>query len=112
MAEITIGGTAYSVALPNFKKLKAAWRFIRSVSEDDAMDGVSAILGVVCVGADKPVTVEELEEQLLPAQLPTLRPFLNALLIECGLASQPGEGEPAKDRASPSTANSSGSSIF
>ncbi len=31
MAEAIIGGRVWSVSLPNFRKLKAAWRYIEQV---------------------------------------------------------------------------------
>ena len=110
MADVTIGGQAWSVALPNFKKLKAAWRYIAAAqASTDPMDSVEAILGIVTVGSSVAVTVDELEEVLAPAEMPGLRPFINALMVEIGLA-QPaqgpasGEAPPAEGAASPSTA--------
>ncbi len=113
MAEVTIGGRVRSVALPNFKKLKAAWRHIAAVqASTDPMDSVEAILGIVSVGSAEPVSVDELEEALTPAEMAGLRPFINALMVEVGLAA----GDPAPDDplapapASPSTATSTTSS--
>ena len=114
MASVTIGGSPIEVALPNFKTLKAAWSHIAIVQTDtDPVRGVEAILGVVSVGAvGQSLSVEDLEERLRPSELAGLRPFLNALLVECGLASgdQPGEGAPAEAAAIPSTAISTPSS--
>ena len=109
MAEVIIGGETFAVALPNFKTLKASpRRYIAAVQgEGDPMAGIDAILGVISVGAvSRTVTVDQLEECLLPAEMPGLRPFMNALMIEIGLAANPGEASPAKDEASPSTATS------
>ena len=109
MADVTIGGAGYSVALPNFKKLKAAWRYIAAVqASTDPMDSVEAILGLISVGSATPVSVDELEEALTPAQMPALRPFINALMVEIGLAV--GEPTPSEAPASPSTATSTSSS--
>jgi hypothetical protein len=106
MAKVIIGGAPIEVALPNFKTLKAAWSHIAVVQgESDPMAGVEAILGVVSVGAvGETVSVDQLEDRL--------RPFLNALLIECGLATETdlGEAAPAGEAASPSTATSTPSS--
>jgi hypothetical protein len=105
MADVTIGAVAYSVTLPNFKKLKAAWRYISAVQASaDPMVSVEAILGLISVGSATPVTVDELEEALTPAEMPALRPFINALMVEIGLAV--GEPTPAEEAASPSTATS------
>ena len=113
MADVIIGGRAITVALPNFKTLKAAWRYIDAVQAAvDPMDGVDAILGVISVGAvGASPTVEDLEDQLTPCEMAGLRPFMNALMIEIGLAA-PGAGEaaPAEGAASPSTATSTASS--
>ncbi len=108
MAQVTIGGEAIEVSLPNFKALKAAWKFIAAVQDAaDPMAGVDAILGVVSVGAlGEPITVPQLEERLRPSEMIGLRPFMNDLMIEIGLASAPGEVQPAEDTASPSTATS------
>lgn len=106
MADVTIGGTVYSVSLPNFKKLKAAWRHIAAVqAATDPMESVDAILGVISVGSDKPVTVDELEEALTPAEMPGLRPFINELMIELRLTPDPAEADagPLADPPSPST---------
>jgi len=114
MADVTIGGQAWSVTLPNFKKLKAAWRYIAAVQASaDPMTSVEAILGIVSVGSSAAVTPEELEEALTPAEMPALRPFLNALMVEIGLApeaARPGEATPAEGAQSPSTATSTTSS--
>ena len=80
------------------------------------MAGIDAILGVVSVGATGgPIAVEALEEELTPSEMQGLRPFMNELMIEIGLASKPGEGKlgevgPEKGEASPSTATSTPSS--
>lgn len=109
MAKVTVGGVAYDVTLPNFKKLKAAWRYIAAVQVSaDPMISVEAILGLISVGSSTPVTVDELEEALTPAEMPGLRPFINALMVEIGLAV--GEPTPAEEAASPSTAISTSSS--
>jgi hypothetical protein len=111
MADVTIGGQAWSVSLPNFKKLKAAWRYIAAVqASTDPMDSVEAILGIVTVGSAVPVTVDELEEVLAPAEMPGLRPFINALMVEIGLASEEAQADPLDPAASPSTATSTISS--
>jgi hypothetical protein len=110
MAKVIIGGAPIEVSLPNFKTLKAAWRHIAAVQgEADPMAGVEAILGVISVGAvGQSLTVETLEERLTPAEMAGLRPFMNALMIETGLASAgdpaSGEARPAQGEASPSTA--------
>ena len=111
MAQVTIGGAAIEVALPNFKALKAAWKYIAAVQDEaDPMAGVEAILGVIAVGAvGQTLTVEELEQCLAPREMAGLRPFMNALMIEIGLAaapedSSPGEERPAEGAAIPSTA--------
>jgi hypothetical protein len=105
MADVTIGGRVRQVTLPNFKTLKAAWRHIAAVqASTDPMDSIEAILGVVAVGAAEPVSVDELEEALTPAEMAGLRPFINALMVEIGLAA--GEATPAEAAASPSTATS------
>jgi hypothetical protein len=97
MAVATIGGEAITVSLPNFKKLKAAWKYIAKVQgSDDPMDGIDAILGMITVGAETPVTVDALEEALTPAELPALRAFVNDLLVECGLAKPADPTAPAE----------------
>jgi hypothetical protein len=112
MADVVIGGETIAVVLPNFKALKAAWKYIAAVQgESDPMAGIDAILGVVSVGAVGPaVSVDQLEERLTPSEMAGLRPFMNDLMIEIGLATRPGEVEPEKDEASPSTATSTPSS--
>ena len=111
MADVTIGGQVWSVALPNFKKLKAAWRYIAAVqASTDPMDSVEAILGIVMVGSSVPVTTDELEEALTPAEMPGLRPFINDLMVEIGLAAGEGEADPLDPDQSPSTATSTPSS--
>ena len=114
MANVTIGGDTFTVSLPNFKKLKQAWRFIAEVqASTDPMDSVDAILGIVSVGSASAVTVDELEDALTPAEMPGLAPFVNALMVEVGLAKTPQEADPtqpAEDAASPSTAISTPSS--
>jgi hypothetical protein len=113
MADVTIGGQVWSVTLPNFRKLRAAWRHIAAVqASDDPMASVEAILGVVSVGSASPVTPDELEEALTPAEMPGLRPFINALMVEIGLASDGAETGPLapEGQASPSTETSTTSS--
>ena len=109
MADVTIGGRVWSVSLPNFKALKAAWRHIAAVqASTDPMDSIDGILGVVSVGSAAPVSVEQLEELLTPAEMHGLRPFIDTLMVEIGLAT--GEAGPAEETASPSTATSTTSS--
>ncbi|HUO12654.1 MAG TPA: hypothetical protein VMU37_07850 [Caulobacteraceae bacterium] len=109
MADVIIGGRTWSVSLPHFKALKAAWRHIAALqSSTDPMESVAGVLGIVSVGSATPVTVEELEELLRPAEMQGLRAFIDALMIETGLA--PGEPTPAEAVASPSTATSTTSS--
>jgi hypothetical protein len=114
MADVIIGGQTWSVSLPNFKTLRAAWRHIASLQgSTDPMDSVAAILGIVSVGASTPVTVDELESRLTPHEMQGLRGFLDALMVESGLAQGDGdlgEGTPAEAVASPSTATSTTSS--
>lgn len=112
MASVIIGGRPIEVALPNFKALKAAWRYIAAVQgESDPMAGIEAILGVISVGAvGQSLTLAELEEQLTPAEMAALRPFITDLMVEVGLASAPGEATPSTGRASPSTETSTPSS--
>jgi hypothetical protein len=106
MAQVTIGGEAITVSLPNFTALKAAWGYIAAVQgASDPMAGVEAILGVVSVGAvGEPVTVGQLEDRLTPQEMAGLRPFINDLMVEIGLAPAPGEPLPTGEPASPSTA--------
>jgi hypothetical protein len=113
MTDVTIGGQVWSVTLPNFKKLKAAWRYIAAVQASaDPMASVEAILGVVSVGSASAVTTDELEEALTPAEMPALRTFINDLMVEVGLAKGEGTkaGPLARERASPLTATSMASS--
>jgi hypothetical protein len=116
LANVTIGGEAIAVALPNFKALKAAWRYIAAAQgESDPMAGIDAILGVISVGkVGDLVSVDELEERLKPQEMAGLRPFMNALMIEVGLArpddAASGEASPAMGEASPSTETSTPSS--
>ncbi|HXQ46431.1 MAG TPA: hypothetical protein VN806_07435 [Caulobacteraceae bacterium] len=113
MADVTIGGQVWSVTLPNFKQLKAAWRYIAAVQASaDPMASVEAILGVVSVGSSAAVTTDELEEALTPAEIPALRPFINQLMVEIGLATAEVETDPlaGEARASPSPATSTTSS--
>src|SRR5579862_5691935 len=112
MAHVIIGGQVWSVTLPNFKKLKAAWRYIAAVQAAvDPMASVEAILGVVSVGSAAAVTVDELEEALLPAEIPALRDFINALMVEIGFAAESADAYPlAEAAANPSMAISTPSS--
>jgi len=111
MADVTIGGQARSVSLPNFKKLKAAWRYIAAVqAATDPMDSVDGILGIVAVGSAEPVTIDALEEALTPAEMPALRAFINELIIEIGLAGEETAPDPLDPGPSPSTATSTPSS--
>jgi hypothetical protein len=107
MADVTIGGQVWSVTLPNFKQLKAAWRYISAVqASTDPMASVEAILGIVSVGSSAAVTVDELEEALAPAEMPALRGFINALMVEIGLAAGEAATDPLDPAASLSTATS------
>jgi len=109
MADVKIGGRVWSVSLPNFKTLKAAWRHIAAVqASTDPMDSIDGILGVISVGSATPVSVEQLEELLTPAEMQGMRLFIDTLMVEIGLAA--GEARPAEEAASPSTATSTTSS--
>ena len=113
MAQVIIGGQTWTVTLPNFRQLKAAWRYIAAMQASaDPMASVEAILGVVAVGSAAAVTLEELEEALTPAEMPALRDFINALMVEIGLAGGEGEADDPLAVAQPgrSTATSTPSS--
>jgi hypothetical protein len=111
MADVTIGGQVWSVTLPNFKKLKAAWRYIAAVqASTDPMESVEAILGIVTVGSSVAATLEELEEALTPAEMPALRGFVGDLMAEIGLAGGEDAADPLDEAPSPSTATSTPSS--
>lgn len=109
MAKVVIGGAPIEVALPNFKMLKQAWRHIAALQgQSDPMAGIEAILGVIAVGAvGQALSVEDLEARLTPAEMAGLRPFMNALMVEIGLAGEPA---PSAEAAMPSTATSTSSS--
>jgi hypothetical protein len=108
MADVVIGGQTWSVSLPNFKKLRAAWRYIAAVQASaDPMESVEAILGVVSVGSAVAVEPAALEDALTPAEMPALRDFIDALMIETGLVQPPeADGPLAPPPASLSTATS------
>jgi hypothetical protein len=111
MADVTIGGQVWTVTLPNFKQLKAAWPYIAAIqAATDPMASVEAILGIVSVGSAAAVAVDELEQALTPAEMPALRSFINALMVEIGLAAAPEDQGPLDLAASPSTATSTPSS--
>jgi hypothetical protein len=106
MASVVIGGETLEVSLPNFRALKAAWRYIAGVQGSaDPMASADAILGVISVGKrGEPASVDQLEERMTPREMAGLVPFMNSLMAEVGLAPKPGEGQPAEEGASPSTA--------
>lgn len=121
MAEVTIGGEAVPVSLKNFIHLEAAWTFIDKAiaGGGDPMANVRNILGIVAVGSSpddaepEALTPEalapriaEFARKLTPKEIPGLRGFVNPLLVEIGLAAPAGEGEPAEEVATPSTATS------
>src|SRR5258708_3532510 len=111
MADVTIGGQGWAVTLPHFKKLKAAWRYIAAVQgADDPLAGADALLRLGSVGAHSPLSPEELEEALTPAEMPALRSFINALMIEIGLAPGASDSVPLAEAARPSMATSTPSS--
>ena len=57
------------------------------------------------IGRD--LSVDDLAQRLTPAEMPGLTPFMNALMVEIGLAGEP---TPSMEAASPSTAISTPSS--
>ena len=105
MAQVTIGGEAVSVSLNNYKRLKQAWRYIDAATQNPGfVPGMDAIIGAIAVGLDKPLDgepadtagaiayrIDWIDENLTPLEIPGLKPFMNALLIESGLAEKPGE---------------------
>jgi hypothetical protein len=112
MADAIIGGQVWSVTLPNFKTLRAAWRHIAAVQGGaDPMDNVEAILGVVSVGSRVAVTQDTLADILTPAEMPALVPFLNALMVEVGLApGGEGSADPLAAAAAPPPSHSTATS--
>lgn len=128
MAKVVIGGEPIEATLPSFRELKAAWPFVAQAQAArggaDLADGVDAVLAIIAVGqvgADGPDEalsaeiiadeVKKLERRLRPNELGNLTPFVNALLVECGLAkkAEDATGEPAPagtTDASPSPATS------
>lgn len=117
MASIIIGGETVSVSLENYAKLKKAWKYIEpATTNPDFVSGMDAIIGTIAVGSlpagasqsEIDAQISDIESRLTGAEIPALKPFMNALLIECGLAEAPGE-VPAVT-ASPSTETSTPSS--
>lgn len=121
MAKAIIGGQAIEVGLPNFLYLEAAWSAVQaSAVAASPIDGVTAVLRVIAVGENatdrgEPPFSEAIEERvtalkraLKPKEMAGLRPFLNDLLVEVGLAKPPGEDEPVEEMKaeSPSPATS------
>lgn len=122
MAKVTIGGVEVGADLPSFYEMEKAWSFLQVVqgSPDNPMIGVNAILGVIAVGetVDGAVPdrtpeqiserIVELKKKLSPKEMAGLRPFVNDLMVELGMAVRTPEGElePAEGAAagSPSTA--------
>jgi hypothetical protein len=122
MTQITIGGAAYTVALPTYRYLKRAWRYLNQASgSDDLVTGMDAIIGVIAVGLQTPFPGEPpapiadgktealeawriayIDDHMAPSEMRALRPFLNDLLVEAGL-SDPQTGAATE---SPSTATS------
>lgn len=100
MATITIGGEAVAVSLENYRKLKTAWRYIEAATTNPGfVPGMDAIIGAVAVGslptgateADIAAKIDWIDERLTGQEIPALKPFMNELLIEAGLAEKPGE---------------------
>jgi len=120
MASIIIGGETVSVSLENYAKLKKAWKYIEpATTNPDFVSGMDAIIGTIAVGLATPFPdeppgdpiayrIDHIDNRLTGAEIPALKPFMNALLIESGLAEAPGE-VPAVT-ASPSTETSTPSS--
>ena len=103
MASVVIGGVAYTVTLPNFKRIKAAWPHIRVVQDSaDPMESVDGILALIAAVGSPPATLDALEEALTPDEMPGLTPFLTAIMMEMA----PGEAKPSQSPESPSTATS------
>ena len=118
MASIIIGGVSVDVRLENYAKLKRAWHFVEAAQgASDFVGGMDAIIGVIAVGSlPKPpqdddrsydvrlaARIDELSEALTGSEIAGLRPFMNQLLIESGMAKPPGEA-PAAATEPPSTA--------
>lgn len=108
MADITIGEETVSVSLRNFKQLKAAWKYITAAQSKGAGDLMGMCDDIVLLisefGTPK-MTVEQIDEVMLPAQTLKLAPFLNDLMEEAGLRAKQGEASPAEGAAAnPSTA--------
>ena len=123
MSEITIGGTPLRVSLGNYKRLKRAWKYIDAAGDGGFTTSTDAIVGVIAVGLDAPLAgepapdlaakdplanveafrIDWIDEHMTGPDIRRLKPFMNDLMIDSGLAEQPGEGEPAGGEASPST---------
>ena len=123
MATILIGGAPTSVSLENYAKLKKAWRFIEAAQgSTDFVGGVDAIIGVIAVASLPKVApddvrdyearlaaqIDDISERLTGEEIAELRPAMNALLIESGMAKAPGEA-PAAATENPSTETSTAS---
>lgn len=105
---ILAGNNSLALGAPAAPTLAAAGSGATLPAATYSVIVVALILGVISVGSASPVSVDELEEMLTPAEMQGLRSFINDLMVEVGLA--PGETPPAEEGASPSTATSTTSS--
>ena len=94
MAQIIIGGEAVSVSLENYRKLKAAWKYIEAAQgTTDFVVSMDAIIGAIAVGSlpsgasaeDIAAKIDDIDARLKPTEIKGFKSFMNELLIEAGL---------------------------
>lgn len=109
MATLRIGGRDIEVPQLNFKSIKLIWPLVSGVTESEDMvelaDAASHILSIALARSDTPLTVDEIEDQLLGSELAGLQKSIEDLLIESGLLQRVGEGDITVGEAPAATAS-------
>lgn len=114
VAMVKIGGVERELPPLKFKQLKKIWPRLRRVFEAqqgtvDPLDAVDSLIFIVAASLERsgsPLTIDQIEDELEPAEIEGLFPAINQLIEESGIKLA-GEVLPAGGQAAdPSTETS------
>lgn len=119
MATLSIGGKQIELPVLNFKTIKKIWPLVQDIqgSEDliKLMEVASNVISLVLERSATPMTVDEIEDQLLGPEIQPMQKAIEDMMVESGLLERkPGgdivSGEAKGAAASPSTETGTDSS--
>lgn len=96
MATAIIGGKEYPLPALNLKTVKKIWPLVERIQGSnnlmDLMDVATQIISHALARSDQPLTVDQIEEEMLASEIEGIKVSMEELLIDSGLLQRLPEG--------------------